>query len=79
MIDYKTNRPPPLEVEGIPRAYLYQMAAYRLVLGQIFPDRPVRAAILWTDGPRLMPIPDRHYSRPQAGMLWKLDSGRLDG
>ena len=78
IVDYKTNRPPPLEVEGIPPAYLYQMASYRLVLSHIFKGKPVRAAILWTDGPRLMPIPDEILDTHANG-LWTLNAARLDG
>ncbi len=78
IVDYKTNRPPPLEVAGIPAAYLYQMASYRLVLAQIFTNKPVRAAILWTDGPRLMPVPDEILDL-HATQLWTLDAARLDG
>ena len=78
IIDYKTNRPPPLDAAAIPAAYLYQMASYRLVLSHIFQGLPIRAAILWTDGPRLMPIPDDMLDL-HAGLLWKLDGARLDG
>ncbi len=78
IVDYKTNRPPPMEVAGIPAAYLYQMASYRLVLSQIFKDKPVRAAILWTDGPRLMLVPD-DILNTHAAQLWTLDAARLDG
>jgi ATP-dependent helicase/nuclease subunit A len=78
IIDYKTNRPPPREVAGIPAAYLYQMASYRLVLSKIFRGQPIRAAILWTDGPRLMPIPDDLLDS-HAALLWKLNQSRLDG
>ncbi len=78
IVDYKTNRPPPTEEAGIPPAYLYQMASYRLVLSRIYHDLPVRAAILWTDGARLMPIPD-DMLEAHAAMLWQLDSQRLDG
>ena len=77
IIDYKTNRPPPTEVADIPLAYLYQMASYRLILAKIFPKLPVRAAILWTDGARLMAIPDETLDRHEA-MLWQLGSSRLD-
>jgi ATP-dependent helicase/nuclease subunit A len=77
IIDYKTNRPPPSEVGRVADAYLYQLAAYRLALGEIYPGRLVRAALLWTDGPRLMEIPldvlDRYTAR-----LWDLDLGSLD-
>ena len=56
VVDYKTLRPPPARASDVPPAYLAQLAVYAKALGAIFPDRPVRAALLWTDGPRLMPI-----------------------
>ena len=55
--DYKTNRPPPLDVADVAPLYLRQMALYRAVLAQIYPGRTVDCALLWTDGPRLMPLP----------------------
>jgi ATP-dependent helicase/nuclease subunit A len=57
ILDYKTNRPPPKRPEDAPETYLRQMAAYRAVLRRIYGDRPVHCALLWTDGPRLMPLP----------------------
>jgi ATP-dependent helicase/nuclease subunit A len=55
--DYKTNRPAPRRIEDVPRAYIRQLALYRAVLGKLYPDRPVRAALIWTDVPDLMEIP----------------------
>jgi ATP-dependent helicase/nuclease subunit A len=57
ILDYKTNRPPPAEPRAVTAAYVRQLAAYRLVIQRVFSGLPVRAAILWTDGPRLMEIP----------------------
>jgi ATP-dependent helicase/nuclease subunit A len=57
ILDYKTNRPPPADPQSVADAYLFQLAAYRLGVTQIFPDMKVEAAILWTDGPRLMKMP----------------------
>jgi ATP-dependent helicase/nuclease subunit A len=57
ILDYKTNRPPPTKPEEIAEAYITQLAAYRLALRAMFPDRALRAAIVWTDGPKLMEIP----------------------
>ncbi len=37
--------------------YIAQLAAYRLALRGMFPNLPLRAAIVWTDGPKLMEIP----------------------
>ena len=36
--------------------YLRQLAIYRAALAQIYPGREIRCALLWTEGPRLMPI-----------------------
>jgi ATP-dependent helicase/nuclease subunit A len=64
IVDYKTLRPPPLDEDAVPEAYLGQLAAYRAAVATIYPDRSVRCALLWTEGPRLMPISsallDRH-------------------
>jgi len=58
VVDYKTNRPSPLKAEDTPTIYLRQMAAYRAALSALYPGRPVRCALLWTDGPRLMELPE---------------------
>ena len=56
IIDYKTNRPPPRAPGDVGEIYLKQMAAYRAVLNLIYPDKPVRCLLLWTDGPSLMAL-----------------------
>ncbi len=56
--DYKTNRRPPEQASATPVLYLRQMAAYRAVLRAIFPDRPVRCVLLWTEAARLCWLPD---------------------
>jgi len=58
VIDYKTNRPPPADEANLALLYRRQMAVYRALLAKIYPDRPVQCALLWTDGPRLMPLSD---------------------
>lgn len=63
LLDYKTNRPPPIRPEEVPPPYLRQMAAYRAALARIYPDRPITCGILWTDGPRLMPLPEDMLDR----------------
>lgn len=59
LVDYKTNRPPPPTLDGIPSAYLAQLGAYRALLGAIYRDRPIRAAILWTYEARLTELPEK--------------------
>jgi ATP-dependent helicase/nuclease subunit A len=69
LLDYKTNRTPPTTPAEVPRAYLRQMAAYRALLEAVWPDRPVRPALLWTEGPRLMALDVAALDpwRPDAG------------
>jgi ATP-dependent helicase/nuclease subunit A len=54
--DFKTNRPSPGRIEDTDPAYLRQMAIYAAVLRDVFPGHAVEAALVWTDGPKLMPI-----------------------
>ena len=54
--DYKTNHPAPKRIEDVPPAYISQLALYRAVLAELYPDRPVRAALVWTDVPDLMEV-----------------------
>ena len=63
VVDFKTNRPPPASEAETPAAYLAQMAAYRAVLARIYPERSIRCALLWTDGPRLMQLSDAALAR----------------
>lgn len=56
--DYKTNRTPPQELAAIPPDYLFQLAVYRAVLRQIYPERRVRCLLIWTSGPQVMEVPE---------------------
>ncbi len=67
IIDYKTNRPPPADIAAVDPAYVTQLAIYAAVLRRLYPDRPVEAALIWTDGPSLMPIPRPLLDRALAG------------
>jgi ATP-dependent helicase/nuclease subunit A len=60
IVDYKTARHPPADESGVAPIYLDQLASYRAALARIYPDREICCALLWTEGPRLMPIgPER--------------------
>jgi ATP-dependent helicase/nuclease subunit A len=56
-IDYKTDSIVPAQPENVPAAYVTQLALYRGVLRQIYPAKRVRAALLFSGGPRLIEIP----------------------
>ena len=55
VIDFKTGKVPANEAE-IPHAHRAQMVAYAEALGVIFPGRRIRAALLYTSGPRLYEV-----------------------
>ena len=56
--DFKTNRPSPDRIEDADPAYITQIAIYTAVLRAVFPGRAVEAALVWTDGPKLMVVPE---------------------
>ena len=68
VVDYKTNRPAPGDITDADPAYLIQMAVYVAVLEEVFPGRRVEAALVWTDGPRLMPVPENIVARTLAAL-----------
>ena len=70
LADFKTNRRPPDSAAETPVLYLRQMALYRAVLREIFPDRPVVCALVWTRDARVVILPDEildpHTPRPAS-------------
>ncbi|MFT3722058.1 MAG: double-strand break repair helicase AddA [Hyphomonadaceae bacterium] len=68
IVDYKTDRPSPPDISGVGEAYIAQLAAYRAVLTQRWPNRPIRCLLVWTDGPRLMEIPPSALDRALRAM-----------
>ena len=53
--DYKTGTP--CKPDDTPAGYLTQLALYRAVLSPIWPNKTVRAMLIWTQGPLLVPVP----------------------
>ena len=58
VLDFKTDRPAPTDAAAAPDSYVMQLALYREVLRKIFPGRIVSCALLWTEKPHLMELPD---------------------
>jgi ATP-dependent helicase/nuclease subunit A len=56
IVDFKTNHAPPASATDAPQAYVRQLALYRAVLGKLYPQRDIRAALLWTETADLMEI-----------------------
>ncbi|MFN3312239.1 MAG: double-strand break repair helicase AddA [Hyphomonas sp.] len=62
VVDYKTDQPAPDDPADVAETYIAQMAAYWAVLRRAYPGREVVAALCWTDGPRLMRLPQGQLS-----------------
>ena len=58
ILDYKTGVHVPSAVEEVSLNYLLQLKIYRELVRQLYPDRSVRCAILWTAAPLLRWLDD---------------------
>jgi ATP-dependent helicase/nuclease subunit A len=57
IVDFKTGKRVPDGLAAVPVHHLDQMGAYAAALAVIFPGRTVSAALLYTAGPSLIPLP----------------------
>jgi ATP-dependent helicase/nuclease subunit A len=57
VVDFKTGRAVPRSAAELPPSHVRQMAAYVAALEVVFSGRRVDAALLYTSGPRLYPLP----------------------
>lgn len=56
--DFKSNADVPTDPSQVPDGVLRQMAAYAVGLAEIWPDRKIETAILWTKTAQVMVLPD---------------------
>ena len=56
-VDFKSNAVVPNHPEKTPSGILAQMGAYLEMLEQLYPEKTVDVAILWTQNAQLMPLP----------------------
>jgi ATP-dependent helicase/nuclease subunit A len=78
ILDFKTGTAIPQDPAETPPAYLAQLAAYRLVIARLFPEKTVRAALLWTEKPQLMAIPSGLLDHGERLLYESVRSGHLD-
>ncbi|HEX5507739.1 MAG TPA: double-strand break repair helicase AddA, partial [Pseudolabrys sp.] len=62
--DFKSGKRP----AETPPSYITQLALYRAVLAKLYPDLPVCAALIWTEGPDLMEVPAPTLDGALAGV-----------
>ncbi|MDE3121313.1 MAG: hypothetical protein KGK00_06010, partial [Paracoccaceae bacterium] len=61
-----TNAVVPNRPEDVPDGILRQMRAYAAALAQVYPDRAIETAILWTRTASLMTLPQHLVSAALA-------------
>jgi ATP-dependent helicase/nuclease subunit A len=67
--DYKSDRVVPARFEDVPEPYVAQLALYRAVLARLYPEKAVRAALLFTAGPRFVDVPEPAMDAALAQVL----------
>ncbi len=67
-VDYKTNRSVPVSAADTPLGVLRQQAVYDAALRQVFPDRQITVAILWTATADLMVLPETLLHETMTGL-----------
>jgi ATP-dependent helicase/nuclease subunit A len=67
LLDFKTDRHIPENLSA-EHPYVGQLAAYALALKQAYGDRSIRAALLWTDLPRLDWLPAEALEKGMAAI-----------
>ncbi len=68
IVDFKTGRRVPADANAVPDAYKRQMAAYAAVLRGVFPEHALRASLLYTSGPTLLPLGDTDLDAHKPGL-----------
>lgn len=71
-VDFKSNREVPANRAGTPLGILRQLAAYRVALGQIYPERQIEVAVLWTKARRMDVIDDELLEHSLLGLDQRL-------
>ncbi len=55
--DFKSNRVVPRKIGDVPRVYIAQLAAYRALVQQIFPEKKIATRLIWTADASVTEVP----------------------
>ena len=56
IVDYKTNRKTPQNLEEVPNLYISQLSAYKKLVEAIYPNKKIITYLLWTNTCNLMKV-----------------------
>jgi ATP-dependent helicase/nuclease subunit A len=71
IVDFKTDRDVPAGPDDVADPYVGQLALYRALLSSLYPDRTVRAALVFVAGPALIEIPEKRLESVLKGAFPK--------
>jgi ATP-dependent helicase/nuclease subunit A len=69
IVDFKSDASPPAPGAPLPPKYVAQLALYRRLLSAIYPEKRLRAGIVWTAAPRLDELDDETLETALAAAL----------
>jgi ATP-dependent helicase/nuclease subunit A len=72
IVDYKTDRGVPRDLAAVPEPYIAQLALYRGVLVRIYPEKMIRAALVFTEEPRVIEVPAGAMNAALAEIMSKV-------
>ncbi|HMK71445.1 MAG TPA: ATP-binding domain-containing protein, partial [Xanthobacteraceae bacterium] len=70
--DYKTDRTVPRRLSDVPGAHVAQLALYRAALARIYPQQTIRAALIFTAGPKLVEVPGTAMEAAFAAIMQRV-------
>ena len=69
-VDFKSNAVVPQRPQDCPEGLLRQLGAYAAALTQIYPDRQIETAIVWTRTAEIMHTPHDLVTGALASTAW---------
>ncbi|WP_246668849.1 PD-(D/E)XK nuclease family protein, partial [Agrobacterium rosae] len=71
LVDYKTNRVPPVKDADIPLAHKAQLAIYKSILEPLYPDKSFTCALVYTENASFVTLSDEALSAALAAIETK--------
>lgn len=71
LVDYKTNRIPPVREDHVSQAHIAQLAIYRSILQPLYPDKSFTCALVYTENASFLTLSDEAMSRALAAIETK--------
>ncbi|MBD9374451.1 double-strand break repair helicase AddA [Rhizobium sp. ARZ01] len=71
IVDFKTNRQPPMSKSDLPFEHVAQLAIYRAILAPLYPGRTIRCGLVYTEAPLVYWLGDEVMTASLAELATK--------